>query len=117
MMNTPFCDRCHKANVQVRVSQRGREYKANVQIYPSGAYFRGLHTSKECDEHLAALEAKWQAKRDYDTDSLAYAQEGQALTARIAERMKNEGPEAWPECSAELDAHLDRMPKLSDYEN
>lgn len=109
------CQTCGKPNVQVRTSKNNRPYKANVASYTSGSYFRSLHTDEECAAYKAQFDRQWQAKRDYDTANLAYAQEGQALNARIAERMKNEGPEAWPECSAELDAHLDKMPKLSDF--
>ena len=98
------CQTCGKPNVQERMSKNQRPYKANVASYTSGDYFRSLHTDEECAEYKAKREAQWQAKRDFDGANRAYGEEGQALTARIAERIKNEGPEAWPECS-----HIDDL--------
>lgn len=115
MMNTPFCDRCHKANVQVRTSQRGREYKANVQIYPSGAYFRGLHTSEECDEQLAAWNARLEAKRQYEIDAELHSEAGLAMHERFRAHIAA-GGEWTLEMDAELAEHWNQAPVRADYE-
>jgi hypothetical protein len=84
-MENPTCARCNKSGVQRRHGRTG-PYLANVETYPSGrSYFRGIHTSDECDARLADLQGRIAAEiarqERYEAD-LAKGRRSQVLIPR-----------------------------------